>query len=257
MLSSIRNATVLGIKRQTLRKAFHVNSRANHALVVRIGDEVTYTIEGGESRSSIKGDVIYIPKGCTYTTTPDVDKNEYIIIYFEAEIENPHFQIYHLEELNLAIDVCYAMMSSSTGGTQTDRLLITSHFYKLLSIVSASSEATALQSEKLKLIKPAIEYLGKNVFSPDFKISDLYQISGMSATYFRKLFFAYSGLSPVKYVMQKRLDMAKIIINEGDFFYIKDVALAVGYTDALYFSRIYKKYHGHAPRISKIASQNK
>lgn len=248
--------TVLGIKRQTLKRVIHVSSRANHVLVVRIGDEVTYTIEGGESLPSIKGDVIYIPKGYTYTTTPNADKNEHIIIYFEAEIENPHFQIYHLEELNRAIDVCYAMMSSSTSGTQADKLLITSHFYKLLSIVSASSEATALQSEKLKLIKPALEYLGQNVFSPDFKISDLYQIAGMSATYFRKLFFAYSGLSPVKYVMQKRLDMAKIIIDEGDFFYIRDVALAVGYTDALYFSRIYKKYHGHAPSISKIAPKD-
>ena len=69
----------------------------------------------------------------------------------------------------------------------------------------------------------------------------------MSDTYFRNIFAAHFGISPQAYVINKRLTQAKTIIENGDYDNLYDVALAVGYEDALYFSRVFKRKYGVAP----------
>ena len=61
------------------------------------------------------------------------------------------------------------------------------------------------------------------------------------------IFATYFGTSPQSYVINKRLTQAKTIIENGDYDNLYDVALAVGYEDALYFSRAFKKKYGMAP----------
>ena len=70
---------------------------------------------------------------------------------------------------------------------------------------------------------------------------------GVSDTYFRKIFIAKFGTSPKNYIIEERVLHAKSIIDSGDFTTVKELALAVGYKDALYFGKIFKKHFGMSP----------
>ena len=51
------------------------------------------------------------------------------------------------------------------------------------------------------------------------------------------------GRTPRKYITEKRLEKAKSIIDEGNYLHLYDVAEKTGFSDPLYFSRIFKQYY--------------
>ena len=70
---------------------------------------------------------------------------------------------------------------------------------------------------------------------------------GISQTYVGKLFRKYAGTSFSQTFTQMRIDRAKELFDENPKPYIKDVALAVGYADQFYFSRVFRSYTGKSP----------
>ena len=68
----------------------------------------------------------------------------------------------------------------------------------------------------------------------------------LSPVYISKIFKEETGTSPINYLIQIRLEKAKQIL-EKDTMPINMVAKAVGYEDAYYFSKLFKKYYGMSP----------
>ena len=59
------------------------------------------------------------------------------------------------------------------------------------------------------------------------------------------------GESPIRYLIQIRLEKAKEILEDESCGSIRDVAAEVGYEDVYYFSKLFKKYYGIAPAYYK------
>ncbi|MCM3170870.1 AraC family transcriptional regulator [Paenibacillus sp. MER 99-2] len=74
-----------------------------------------------------------------------------------------------------------------------------------------------------------------------------------SSRYLARVFKRKYGCSPMDYVIQKRMNRARILLMETDV-QIKDVADSVGYKDLYYFSRIFKKTTGETPTQFKMHS---
>ena len=53
--------------------------------------------------------------------------------------------------------------------------------------------------------------------------------------------------SPKEYITSRRVSHAKSIIDSGEFSTVKELALSVGYKDALYFGKVFKKAYGVSP----------
>lgn len=66
-------------------------------------------------------------------------------------------------------------------------------------------------------------------------------------SYLTKLFKSYTGVTPQQYLTSLRIEHAKHIIEENPKRLIKDISLDVGFTDPLYFSRIFKKETNYSP----------
>ncbi|WP_409177375.1 helix-turn-helix domain-containing protein [Brevibacillus fortis] len=69
------------------------------------------------------------------------------------------------------------------------------------------------------------------------------------------VFKKYTGMGPGKYLMAYRLNRAKecLLANDAP---IGEVAISVGYTDAFYFSRIFKKQFGVSPGEFRATFRN-
>ena len=67
--------------------------------------------------------------------------------------------------------------------------------------------------------------------------------------YLRKQFQEKIGLTPLKYLTALRMKRAKSMLTAGGGreHSIAEVAESCGFKDALYFSRVFKKYYGCSP----------
>lgn len=85
--------------------------------------------------------------------------------------------------------------------------------------------------------------LNENISEASFKISAFLQTLPLSADYVKKLFKKQYGLTPHDYLIKLRLEKAKIMLSSADRFdyTIKKVSAACGFSDPLYFSRLFKK----------------
>jgi AraC-like DNA-binding protein len=79
------------------------------------------------------------------------------------------------------------------------------------------------------------------------KIAERQEMNVKSLSY---LFHKYVGMGPIDYLIQHRMKRARELLAITHCT-VKQVAASVGYEDALYFSRLYKKYYGHSPSQSQ------
>lgn len=68
----------------------------------------------------------------------------------------------------------------------------------------------------------------------------------MSYSWFRKTFKEYTRVSPAHYIMQLKLQKAKLMLLNSPLS-VKEIAFHLNYEDSAYFSAIFKKYVGCSP----------
>ncbi len=85
-----------------------------------------------------------------------------------------------------------------------------------------------------------------NISDPDLSVNYLCQTLGMSRTSFYHKLKALVDLSPAEFIRTIRLKKArKMLLNPSNN--ISEVAYSTGFSDAKYFSTLFKKYYGQSP----------
>ncbi len=101
-------------------------------------------------------------------------------------------------------------------------------------------------SQSLVRIGETISHMRRNMARP-VTLQELVTMSGMSRTSFVRVFEAAMGTSPIRYLIQLRIDEASHLLRNTDLS-ITDIAFTVGFSDSNYFSRQFRKVHGRSPR---------
>lgn len=89
------------------------------------------------------------------------------------------------------------------------------------------------------------QYLRQN-YSRPIGIEELARETGISRSYLYRAFQAEFGCSPSAYLMEQRIERACQLLRHSALP-IGAVAASVGYEDAFYFSRVFKKITGLSP----------
>lgn len=96
-----------------------------------------------------------------------------------------------------------------------------------------------------KLIDHARIYMREKV-EENLSAKDVAAHLGMGYSHFRKLFKAYTGLSPSQYYLDLKLQHAKELLNRT-LFPIKEIAYKLQFQSPDYFSTLFKKKTGYTP----------
>ena len=106
-------------------------------------------------------------------------------------------------------------------------------------VTSGSSDITAIEK--------AIAYIKRNYMNP-LTLEELAGIHAMNPKRFSYFFHKHTGLRPIDFVIQYRMERASELLR-GWSFPIRDIAVSVGYANPLYFSRAFKKKFGISPSL--------
>ena len=101
------------------------------------------------------------------------------------------------------------------------------------------------EKRKRNLVNHTIYYLETH-HDEEITLEQLAEMLYVTPTYLSKTFKAATGVGPINYLIQIRLNHAKELLK-NDSLSVKEVAKTVGYEDAYHFSKLFKKYYGKSP----------
>lgn len=101
-------------------------------------------------------------------------------------------------------------------------------------------------SETVERIRTSI---ARNFSRSDYALDEVIRAMPFNYDYLRKLFKKEVGVSPLEYMTSMRMKNAEMLLTTmwNNDYTIAEIAQMCGFEDALYFSRVFKKYYGCSP----------
>ena len=163
-----------------------------------------------------------------------------------------------------AVELCSLLSRAAIeGGAPTDNILkLNNHFlkniqqittidtlcFKLQEVVETFSDSmfNYTPSKNNELIKKAMIYISKH-FSTALTLEEVAGQVHLHPSYFSTMFKHSTGSSFKEYLNMVRIEESKHLLSNTDFSII-DIAIAIGFEDQSYFSKVFKKYTGLTPK---------
>lgn len=181
---------------------------------------------------------LFLPTGCTYSYYIDKKAVVYALNFSCLNIEDNEIISFNINDLQTFADDCEKIVEQSTFGEY--RLATVSMLYKFFDRLLNENIP-----EKDHLY-PAIQYLEKNIFSPDLTNGTLAKKANMSEVHFRKLFAEKYNTTPKQYILDVRMKKAKQMLKASNLA-VTEIAFMCGFTSLYSFSRAFKDKTGKTP----------
>ncbi len=128
----------------------------------------------------------------------------------------------------------------TSGATETKK-------NNLLLSVLCSLSAESNHADTPESVQKAVHYLHAN-YASSIEIAELAKVNNLSPSRFQHVFKTHMGTSPHQYLLSLRIEHAKELLST-DNLSVAAISTMVGFEDAFYFSRIFKKITGVSPSV--------
>ncbi len=226
--------------------------RRQSAFVWFYGTDGEYVTEQGKVLSAPRGSLVYIPEGSQYrfTTSSHGEPPDTVLVEFCLTDGEPFALTQDVEVLfSLSEDGPIARMIKKIVDEyimpSTSYLKLNRDIFALLALVSSKLEKGNLSRRGFQTIEKGIRYLQKDG-KQELSIEEIAKMCFVTPVYFRRLFRAYTGMSPNEYRIKRKIERAKDIMEKSEIS-IAEISELLGYEDPSYFWRAFKKEVGMSP----------
>lgn len=244
---AIENIDILNVSRPNNYSHFYRNGRIKHGFIFTVQGAVRYNFVNCNIKELIvnAGESVFIPKDTIYSATYLGEGTETKIVQFDLRRgELPNYlsfpQVLQIPDAGEQINSFFTPLSNHVFGHP---FYYRSRLYELLWKLD---EANSKIPTKFKRLRAALSEISEN-YDKNEKVSFYAELCDMSEVGFRRLFREHTGLSPVEYRNNIRLENAKIKLQSGEFN-VSEVAEASGFSNLSFFIRLYKKKFGYTPK---------
>ncbi|AFY57105.1 DNA-binding domain-containing protein, AraC-type [Rivularia sp. PCC 7116] len=227
-------------------------------------DKVTWSVDGGSSKTTrLPAGSAFIYGNRNFVWHKRERHSEYINIMLEPQFleqvasENDISTPVEIQHKVIFLDstilqVGQLMKSEILNGgvagelyTESLRNLLAVHLLRNYTETSEKQqlEDGALDGLKLQQVKDFIE----DNLAESLTIADIAAVLHMSQFHFARVFKAATGESPHRYVTQRRMERAKVLL-EVTKFPVAEVAYRVGFYNPSHFTSQFRKYMGMTPK---------
>ena len=226
--------------------------RNSSALLMVVSDTtVRYTDNSGDTFTADNGDVIYCPFGGKYKfeviSPPDsgrFGKVKTLCINFNMICPDKKIITLSRKPIKL-VNFKSVQLEKDFFDVSKYALKPMVRQYKLYKILKTVIDIYSSSSENVSLLRQAVKYTEEH-YAENYKMSLLAEKFNLSESHFRKLFKEFTGLSPVEYRNQLRIEHSKELLTQSTAS-VSEVALDEGIEDQFYLSRIFKESEGISP----------
>lgn len=221
-----------------------MNCRNFHGFLIKLQGETEY-YDGEKVLLLSPGDILFVPQNASYAIR-EVTPGYSCVVNFDS---CPGWEKMRKLPVPAGVDVeTFAEKLYLFWQKEDSSYGVLSQLYGFLDkAASAAQTREYLSPSERQFLLPVMDYLKENLTDPGLQISALAGKAGVSETYLRRIFKKKYGLSPASYITRERMRLAKKLLENGEEMTIQAVALQVGYRDALYFSRTFRKHFGVSP----------
>ena len=225
--------------------ASYRENRASTALLLRFEGETVYHF-GEECLLSNLTHPVLLPKGSSYHWQC-LQAGHWLIVEFDTDLtaETPiGFSLSDPTRLQALLQRLKLLCLQHPLHWE---LSARAAVYEALHLLYTASAQTPpyVSGKKATLLRPALDYIHLHYGMP-ISNEGLAALTGVSTVYFRKLFRAVTGTSPIRYLHRVRIDKAKELLK-SDYATLSEVASSVGYADVFHFSKTFKSITGISP----------
>lgn len=170
---------------------------------------------------------------------------------------------------SFCVEVYIEIITKSIRRSSTDRLrkiadiAVSNELDRIEKIIVSEAKAVAAENapeyggSSNALIKETLHIINENIGNERLSLRWIAgNILYTNVDYLGKIFKKEIGKNFSYYVMEKRMEIAKKLLEEGEVDKIYEAAEQVGYgTNSQYFSQVFKKYTGVSPLEYKESSK--
>ncbi|MBQ9784566.1 MAG: helix-turn-helix transcriptional regulator [Clostridia bacterium] len=244
--------TVAFAYRRTYRphQALNMVERRHHGLTLVLSGTFHLTYANGTTATANANDVLLQRMGDSYRLEAGDAETEYIVISYLTEPADfpvralPADAIFtpmHLHRYRDAFERAAHVYSSYSVCTEP---LLRALVQEILCNIIRESYPRALSASE----NPAAcaRYYIERHFDREISAEEISRAAGCSPSHLRMLFKKEYGESPTRFLNRVRVERAKEMIVSG-IFMLKEIAIACGFQNVYYFSRVFKSFTGVPP----------
>lgn len=203
------------------------------------------TLEINNNKYFVKeGQMFFIPPDTKMRYYPDKENPwEYVWFSFKGDRikeycslmglsdVSPVCKCKHFQKINFVLKKSIDLLIKGESGY----FGILSAFYEIIDISTALSPLNDIQRVR--------KIIDENCASPAFSIEQLCRDVGISHVHLLRLFKKAYGVTLVKYIIEKRLELAKELLQTSDLS-VSSVAYSCGFSDEVHFMKTFKQKTG-------------
>lgn len=244
---TVENIDIQNVSRpKNYRHSFR-SGRIKHGFIYTVSGRMLDIFHRGEKESITvdAGEMIFIPKGESYTGVYLEDNTEIKIVQFDiADGEMPSYLSRPVKiEIPNVGDLIEEFFTPAKNRSSNHPFYYLSCLYGLLWQIDENNSKIP---NKYKNLKAALLEISEN-WQTSESVSHYAELCNMSEVNFRRLFKEYTGMSPIEYRNNIRLINAKNKLQSGEYN-VSEVSELCGFSNLSFFIRLYKKKYGFTPK---------
>ena len=229
-----------------------------YELIYKIsGNPSIVTFNNKKFEPIIADTILYLPrgiKGANYisekTSQSETTPGECINIFFHTDGPMPQEALLIDAKSNPNLKSLFNKIAKQWN----QHLINNTYYYRcmglLYQIIGEISAIEDFKNIKYSVLNPAVTYINDHFSEKDLDATLLHKMCDLSYTHFKRLFINQFGVSPKKYIITQRMNLAHNFLSSGQYS-ISEVAELCGYDNPYYFSNAFKSHFGYSPSQCK------
>ena len=201
---------------------------------------------GGEQVPFSEGDILVIPAGVQHEDNSDTDFHSCFFTFSDDNLNSRVFFRFKDTKERDFLTILKQMYSEYNLRRQNYENIVDSLYGVLYQYMLTLSE----ERGDNPYIAALIDEIIKNQSDPEYDLGAAIARIPMSGSYVRELFRRKTGSTPLQFLTNRRIELAKDMLRarKASGLTVEAIARSAGFSSNYYFSRVFKKFTGWSPR---------
>ncbi len=210
---------------------------------------------GGKSYSLSAGDgFLVVPSRVVSYIADETDPWEYCWVGFNGSDAKRLMSqtgllhlgpVFHYDRDTRFQELLMNICNSSGSGSSAEARMESGLLLFLAELMEQYGIPSAEHTSGFEYVQKAIKFIDYN-YSSNIDINDVAASAGISRSHLYRLFMQHISMPPNEYLMRFRINKGAELLETSNLS-VGEVAYSTGFSDQLYFSRVFKKYIGVPP----------